>query len=63
MLEYTNLYLFKRNFEAERFVVVRIQRTLLDGRLLLANPLPVQHQRQLHVRVYNHSVNATTKCK
>ena len=49
------LYLFERNFERERLVVVRIQRALLDGRLLLLDSLAVHQQRQLHVRIYTHN--------
>ena len=55
---HTDLYLFERNLEAERLVVVRVQRTLLDGRFLLANSLAVQNERQLNVRIYIH----TTHC-
>ena len=46
------LDLFERHLEWERLVVVRVQRALLDGRLLLFDSLSVHQQRQLHVRIY-----------
>lgn len=35
------LYLRKGNLKAETLIKVRIERVLLDGRLLLFNPFPI----------------------
>ena len=47
----THLYLFKRNFEGERFVIIRIECTFLYWCLLLLQSFAVLHQRNLHVRI------------
>lgn len=46
------LYLFEWHFESKRFVVVRIESTLLYTGFLFLQPFPVLHQRDLHVRIY-----------
>lgn len=38
------LDLFKRDFKAERLIVVRVEGVLLDCRLLLLQPLAILHQ-------------------
>ncbi len=46
-----DLYVLEGDLEGERLVVVRVEGAFLYGRLLLAEALPVLHQRDLHVRI------------
>ena len=50
-LSRTRLCELEWHFEGERLVVVGVEGALLYGRLLLPQPLPVLHQRYLHVRI------------
>lgn len=43
------LDLFKWDFEAKGLIVVRVERVLLDCRLLLLQPLAILHQVDLHI--------------
>ena len=42
---------FEWHLEGEGFVVVGVQGAFLDGRLLLAQALPVLHERDLYVGI------------
>lgn len=49
--EGNGLHVLEGHVEGERLVVVRVQRALLDRRLLLTDALPILHQRYLHIWV------------
>lgn len=52
------LDLLERNFKAEGLVVVGVQRILLNGCLLLLQPLAVLHQMNLDIRVWKTDTGA-----
>lgn len=45
------LHLLERYLEGKAFVIVGIQRALLDRRFLLLHALAVHHEHDLHVRI------------
>lgn len=51
------LDLFKWDFKAKGLVVVRVERVLLDCRLLLLQPLTILHQVDLHIWICRANCN------